>query len=74
MKMQTPEQRHTISVRVNRDLLEEIRRAAALDSRSMHSFIIAATKRSIAELTATAPNTRPNQTAGTSPAAKAPPG
>jgi len=40
MKNQTPEIRYQISLRVNRDLLDEIRRAAAREERPINTYLI----------------------------------
>lgn len=39
MKQHTAQQRYEITLRVNRDLLTEIRNAAALESRSINSYL-----------------------------------
>lgn len=40
MKNQTAEQKYKITLRVNRDLLEEMRHAAERDSRTINSYLI----------------------------------
>lgn len=46
----TQKRKADLTVRVERDLLEEMRRAALRDDRSMNSFMIAAIRRQLNEL------------------------
>lgn len=49
MKYQTPEQAAAIKLRLNRDLLEEIRRLATRDNRSINSYLLHLLTRHVAK-------------------------